>query len=63
MTNYSKPASRNRSLEDNLTTVLGLIAAVAGGLNQGGFYPRVSGLVSVISLALLGFFTNKSLTK
>jgi hypothetical protein len=63
MTNYSKPASRNRSLEDNLTTVLGLIAAVAGGLNQGGFYPRVSGLVSVISLALLGFFTNKPLTK
>lgn len=63
MTNYSKPASRNRSLEDNLTTVLGLIAAIAGGLNQGGFYPRVSGLVSVISLALLGFFTNKPLTK
>jgi hypothetical protein len=63
MTTYIKQASRNRALEDNLTTVLGLIAAVAGGLNQGGFYPRISGLVSVIALALLGFFTNKPLTK
>jgi hypothetical protein len=63
MTNYSKQAPRNRALEDNLTTGLGLIAAVAGGLNQGGFYPRISGLVSVIAVALLGFFTNKPLTK
>jgi hypothetical protein len=63
MTNYIRQAPRNRALEDNLTTGLGLIAAVAGGLNQSGFYPRVSGLVSVIALALLGFFTNKPLTK
>jgi hypothetical protein len=63
MKDYIRQSPRNRALEDNLTTGLGLIAAVAGGLNQGGFYPRISGLVSVISLALLGYFTNKPLTK
>jgi hypothetical protein len=63
MTSFNRQATRNRALEDNLTTGLGLIAAVAGGLNQGGFYPRISGLVSVIAVALLGFFTNKPLTK
>jgi hypothetical protein len=63
MKDYVRQAPRNRALEDSLTTGLGLIAAVAGGLNQGGFYPRISGLVSVISLALLGYFTNKPLTK
>jgi hypothetical protein len=63
MKDYVRQAPRNRALEDNLTTGLGLIAAVAGGLNQGGFYPRISGLVSVISLALLGYFTNKPLIK
>jgi hypothetical protein len=63
MKDYVRKEPRNRALEDNLTTGLGLIAAVAGGLNQGGFYPRISGLVSVIALALLGYFTNKPLTK
>jgi hypothetical protein len=61
MTNYIKQAPRNRSLEDNLTTAFGLVSAVAGGLNQGGFYPKTTGLISVVALAFLGYFTNKPL--
>jgi hypothetical protein len=61
MSGLIKQQPRNRSLEDHITTAFGLIAAVAGGLNQGGFYPRETGLISVISLAFLGYFTNKPL--
>lgn len=63
MTEYRRQEPRNRVLEDHVTTAMGLIAAVAGGLNQGGFYPRETGLVSVVALAMLGYFTNKPLTK
>jgi hypothetical protein len=52
---------RKRSLEDNITTVLGVVSAVAAGLNQYNYYPRVTGAISVIALALLGLFTNKPL--
>lgn len=61
MSSYSSPSNRNRALEDRITTVLGLISAVALAMNQFAFYPRVSGVVSAVALALLGTFTNKPL--
>jgi hypothetical protein len=60
MTQYTTP-NHNRRLEDRITTILGLAAAVAGGLNQAGYYPRVSALVGAVALAGLGYFTNKPL--
>jgi hypothetical membrane protein len=53
--------ARNRSLEDWITTVLGLVSAVALVLNTNGYYPKVTGVVSGVALALLGVFTNKPL--
>lgn len=54
-------SARNRAKEDTITTVLGLISAIALVMSEQGFYPRVAGVVSGIALALLGVFTNKPL--
>jgi hypothetical protein len=59
---FIKPL-RNRALEDRITTVLGVISAIAMVLAQNNIYPRVSSVVSGVSLALLGLFTNKPLTQ
>jgi hypothetical protein len=61
MNSYTANKPRNRALEDGITTVLGFVSAVALALNQFNFYPRVSGVVSAVALALLGLFTNKPL--
>jgi hypothetical protein len=61
MTNLLKQQPRNRALEDGITTVLGFISAVALAFNQFNFYPRVSGVISAVALAAMGFFTNKPL--
>ncbi len=53
--------ARNRSLEDGITTLLGLVSAIALVLNTNGYYPKVTGVVSGVALALLGVFTNKPL--
>jgi hypothetical protein len=55
------PPTRNRVLEDWITTILGLISAVALVMAENGFYPRIAGAVSGVALALLGVFTNKPL--
>lgn len=55
------PQTRNRALEDWITTFLGLISAVALVMAENGFYPRTAGAVSGVALALLGVFTNKPL--
>jgi hypothetical membrane protein len=51
--------TRNRALEDGITTLLGLVSAIALVLNQNGVYPKVTSIVSGVALALLGVFTNK----
>jgi hypothetical protein len=61
MSAYTANKPRNRALEDGITTVLGFISAAALAMNQFNFYPRVSGVVSAIALAAMGFFTNKPL--
>jgi hypothetical membrane protein len=53
--------SRNRNKEDTITTVLGVISAIALVMAEQNFYPRVAGVVSGVALALLGVFTNKPL--
>lgn len=53
--------TRNRSKEDWITTILGVISASALVMAENQFYPRTSGAVSGIALALLGIFTNKPL--
>jgi hypothetical protein len=60
MRNATAP-SRNRALEDGITTALGFVSATALAMNQFEFYPRVSGLVGTVALAAMGFFTNKPL--
>jgi hypothetical protein len=37
------------------------VAAIAGGLNKGGYFPKETGTISLISIALLGYFANKPL--
>jgi hypothetical membrane protein len=54
-------SARNRAKEDTITTVLGLMSAIALVMAEQGFYPRVSSVVSGVALALLGVFTNKPL--
>jgi hypothetical membrane protein len=53
--------TRNRAREDLITTLLGLVSAIALVLNQNGFYPKTSSVISGVALALLGVFTNKPL--
>jgi hypothetical protein len=52
---------RNRTLEDWITSLFGLISAIALVLNQYGVYPKVTGVISGVALAFLGVFTNKPL--
>lgn len=54
-------SARNRAKEDTITTVLGVISAIALVMAEQGVYPRVSSVVSGVALALLGVFTNKPL--
>ena len=44
---------------DTLTTVLGVISAIASVLYQQGIQTTWTGAVSAVSLAALGYFTNK----
>jgi hypothetical protein len=50
-------------LTDRITTVLGMIAAIATALISTEVAPRHSGIVLAISLGLLGYFTNKKIIK
>ncbi len=45
---------------DQLTTVLGMTAAVSQGLHQFGVAPEYTGVAGVVSVALLGYFSNKT---
>jgi len=44
---------------DKLTTLLGVTAAVSQGLHQFGLAPQYTGIAGVVSVALLGYFSNK----
>lgn len=45
---------------DKTTTVIGAVAAVSQACAQLGLAQEYSGLVSAVSVALLGYYSNKS---
>lgn len=49
----------NAMSTDQLTTILGMVAAVATGVAQMNVKPEVTGPIGAISLALMGYYTNK----
>ncbi len=46
---------------DKLTTALGMAAALSQGLHQFGVAPEYTGVAGVVSVALLGYFSNKTI--